>query len=246
MKKIVSIQLVLAFAYSTVASSVVLADTETSALSTEHFSATVALTTDYAFRGTTSTASDAALQGSIDWSYKGFFAGVWGSNTAENAGSTLEIDYYFGWVGNLHGVELRLMPLWYTFPGQDTVDDTSFELNTQAAYRFTELPGSPRLALGISWSPEYFDGGDRAYYVRPVIDFALPHDVQLSVGYGYQDIGDRNRLLADDYTHFDVGVSRSWLGFTLAVAYHHNMDVKKLGKGFALDKEWIFTMSRGF
>ncbi|MGB3021952.1 MAG: TorF family putative porin, partial [Methyloceanibacter sp.] len=41
-------------------------------------SATLALTTDYVFRGISQTAGNPAVQGSFDASYGIFYAGIWG------------------------------------------------------------------------------------------------------------------------------------------------------------------------
>ena len=50
--------------------------------SPHEFSANVALSTDYRFRGISQTTEDPALSGGFDYSYTpfGFYAGVWASN----------------------------------------------------------------------------------------------------------------------------------------------------------------------
>ena len=49
------------------------------------FSANVALTSDYIFRGISQNESDPAIQGGFDVAHtSGIYAGVWGSNVSEN------------------------------------------------------------------------------------------------------------------------------------------------------------------
>ncbi|MBD3808147.1 MAG: hypothetical protein IE880_05460, partial [Epsilonproteobacteria bacterium] len=44
------------------------------------YSANMAFTSNYVWRGLTQTDNSPAIQGGIDIGYKGFYAGVWGSN----------------------------------------------------------------------------------------------------------------------------------------------------------------------
>jgi len=46
----------------------------------ENFTANVAMTTDYRFRGI-SNSDGFAVQGGMDWGYEGMFLGAWASNT---------------------------------------------------------------------------------------------------------------------------------------------------------------------
>ncbi len=66
------------------------------------FSANVALTTDYVFRGISQTDENAAIQGGFDVAYKKLYAGVWASNLdfggdgLGNDIANIEIDVYGG------------------------------------------------------------------------------------------------------------------------------------------------------
>jgi len=77
--------------------------------SPHEFSANVALTTDYRFRGLSQTNEDPAIQGGFDYGYSGdalpvsFYAGVWASSldfdVADPDDADLEIDFYGGFTG---------------------------------------------------------------------------------------------------------------------------------------------------
>ena len=73
------------------------------AMADSPFSANIALTTDYLFRGMTQTGHKPALQGGFDYAGpSGIYAGVWGSNiswiqdTGMAASASVELDTYLG------------------------------------------------------------------------------------------------------------------------------------------------------
>lgn len=82
----------------------------------ENFSATMALTNDYRVRGI-SNSDGAAIQGSVDWAYKGFFAGVWASNT-EFSDANIEVDYYGGYGWSWAGLDFTTQFIYYSYPGE--------------------------------------------------------------------------------------------------------------------------------
>ncbi len=232
-----------------------------SVFAAENFSATLTFTTDYTFRGTTFSVQEPAIQGSFDWAYGPFFAGMWGTSLDNQnqdkgfakiaGGGELEIDYYVGWADTLGGVDLMIMPLIYTFPGQDSPnarDDFTFELWTSIGRGFEYFPGSPYVSVAFNYSPEYFDNGENAYYVKPSIAFALPHDFGIDFAYGYQDVDGvgGNDFFPDDYAHIEIGLSKSALGFDFDLRYHDNLDASTIGANFALDQEVVFSVSRSF
>ena len=90
---------------------------EAGPLATQNFSSTIYLTTDFRFRGISNT-DGPALQGSIDYTYDGFFVGVWGSNT-QYSDAGLELDYYGGYRFSYTGLDFTVQGLYYTYPGKD-------------------------------------------------------------------------------------------------------------------------------
>jgi len=245
------------------------------ALDAENFSSTLTFTTDYVFRGTTFSNNDPAIQGSFDWGQGAWFAGVWASSIGEIdnvtqgaavGGANMEVDYYFGWADNVGGVDLMVMPLWYTYPGQETGqsgarDDFTFELWTSAGIGFDTVPGAPYLTLSVNYSDEYFDckfctnsDGDAedALYWSLGVAFALPDGWGFDVLYGDQDVGGAgaNDFFGDDYTHWNAGITKSAAGFDFDVRYHDNDDVSTLntwfGGDFASDGDLVVSVSRSF
>jgi uncharacterized protein (TIGR02001 family) len=58
----------------------------------KNISGSVWLTTDYVFRGLSNTDENPAAQGSLDYTFKGFYVGIWGSNS-DLSDAGIEIDY---------------------------------------------------------------------------------------------------------------------------------------------------------
>ena len=83
-------------------------------LAAANFSSTLAFTTNYMFRGI-SNADGPAVQGSMDYTYNGFFAGAWGSNT-EFSDANFEIDFYGGYRFSYTGLDFTLQGLYYMYP----------------------------------------------------------------------------------------------------------------------------------
>jgi uncharacterized protein (TIGR02001 family) len=239
------------------------------AFAAENFSSTLTFTTDYTFRGTTFSNNDPAIQGSFDWGQGAWFAGVWASSLSDidftgGGGATMEVDYYFGWADNVGGVDLMVMPLWYTYPGQESGqagarDDTTFELWTSAGIGFDNIPGAPYVTLSVNYSPEFFDlagpgSADSALYTSLGVAFTLPQGFGIDFLYGKQDVSGggagSNDFFGDDYAHWNVGVTKSAAGFDFDVRYHDNEDVDDLNAylaaDFASDGDLVLSVSRSF
>ena len=220
--------------------------------SPHEFSANVALTTDYLFRGISQTEGNPALQGGFDYAYSGdavpvgFYAGVWGSNIDFNDGAdaTLELDYYGGITGNLFntGIGWDIGVIYYDYPGDESSADYEYiEYGGSLSYSF-DTTLSPELGVAVWYSPDFFaDTGD-AIYVNPTLGLTLPHDFSLSFGYGYQDVDD-----IGDYNNFSVGLSKDWKIFTFDVTYSATSDEDDFCGGTDLcDDTVVFSISSSF
>src|SRR5262249_22084543 len=85
------------------------------------FSGSVALTSDYVFRGITQSDSNAAIQGSLDYANGSFYAGAWGSSV--NFGAVgpvdlaqMELDLYAGVKPTTGPVSWDLGVIGYFYP----------------------------------------------------------------------------------------------------------------------------------
>jgi uncharacterized protein (TIGR02001 family) len=209
------------------------------------FSATVAITTDYVWRGLTQTDEGVALQASIDWEHdSGFYAGFWGSNVEFGDSTQIEIDVYGGYAGEIAGFSYDVGFTVYTYPGND--DDLDFgEIGASVGYDF----GLASLSTGLYVDPEFMHaeelGDDTWVYWTAGASVPIPLEtrgisgVALSANTGYYD-----DLLPRDYWHWDAGLGVNVLGFDLDFRYS-DTDLSKAA-GEDADARFIFTFGRTF
>ncbi|MGQ0533604.1 MAG: TorF family putative porin [Caulobacteraceae bacterium] len=178
------------------------------------FSGTVALTSDYVFRGVTQTSNNPAIQGSLDYSNGPFYAGVWGSNVDFGADETIETDVYAGFRPSLGPVTFDFGVIGYFYPGStDTLGEYDY-VEGKAAASFAPVD-SLTLAVALYYSPEFFGETGDALYGEITGAYALSDAISVSGGYGSQDID-----AGVDYETWNLGASLTASGFKLDVRYH--------------------------
>jgi uncharacterized protein (TIGR02001 family) len=191
------------------------------------FTATVALTSDYTFRGISQTDSGPAIQGAIDYSYMfndaiGLYAGVWGSNVDFDDGdeANLELDLIAGLKGTISGFIWQAGVIYYAYPGAEVGGDKYdyVELAAKLGYDFDFVA----ITGGINYSADYFfETGDGLYLSADAavpLKF-LPYEIALAFHVGHQSIEENARFGAPDYYDWSIGVSGKVQGFTLALTY---------------------------
>ncbi len=228
------------------ASTVALAD------SPHEFSANVALSTDYVFRGISQTSEDPAISGGFDYSYTpaGFYAGVWASSldfgVADPDDADIEVDFYGGFAGDFaNGISWDVGGLYYYYPGSDTgagvADYDYFEAYGSLGYDF----GPAAVSFGLAWSPDYFFESEDGLYVNLGIDIPLPNGFALSGAVGHQDIDDNAQFGTPDYTDWKIGVSKEIGAFGFDLSYYDTdlSDAECFGGGNVCDGRAVFTVS---
>ncbi len=206
------------------------APAETGLFASDNFSATVALTNQYMFRGISNT-DGPAIQGSLDWGYKGFFVGAWASNTEFSDGN-IEIDYYGGYQWSWNALDFTLQGIYYTFPGEEENFSEGFdpgfgvetdygEVNIGVAHTF-QSQLSPTVAVNYYYSPDTFGEDGDAHTVEGNFGLTLPAEFGLYANVGYSDTeGDKSSGAQGgvEYVYFSVGVTKEIKGFTLDLGY---------------------------
>ncbi len=194
------------------------------------FTANIALTNDYRFRGQSQGQGDPALSGGIDYTgASGFFAGVWASNVDFNdaAETYLEVDLYAGLTKALSETTTgTIKAVYYWYPAADYApganENEYFELIAGLSHSFGKVTGT----LEVAWSPDYFlESGDSvelaAGLAVPLADSFLFFDggVTASGKVGFQWIDDNAAFGTRDYAFYDIGVSAKFSNFTLDLRY---------------------------
>jgi uncharacterized protein (TIGR02001 family) len=113
----------------------------------------VAVVSDYRFRGVSQTDKELAVQGGLSVSHEsGLYAGVWGSNLAgwgTFGGSNTELDLYGGYATQLGGVKLDVGLTWYMYPGG--ADTTDF---AEPYVKVSGDLGPASLLVGVAYAPK--------------------------------------------------------------------------------------------
>ncbi|TNF92013.1 MAG: hypothetical protein EP297_14285 [Gammaproteobacteria bacterium] len=190
----------------------------TSLAAEAEFSANVAMTTDYRFRGISQTDEDFAIQGGFDYAHdSGFYAGVWGSNvdfqvqTVDDASA--ELDIYGGYGGEFgNGIGYDVGILHYEYPNADSSLD----------YDFTEVYGS----LSYKWftvsyahTDDYFGGSGDGDYLNLAADVELDGGWGIGGSVGHQSVEENSTWGTPDWNDYKLYVSKEIGGFGLEAAY---------------------------
>ncbi|HNS43776.1 MAG TPA: TorF family putative porin, partial [Alphaproteobacteria bacterium] len=182
------------------------------------FSANVALTTDYVFRGISQSNEEPTIQGGIDWSESttGLYLGLWGSGVDFNDASA-EFDFYGGISGSKDAISWDLGAIYYHYPGSaDDLNYDFWELAAAAGYDFGVLQTS----LSLNYSPDYFGASGDAYYLAAYVTAPLPYDLTASGHVAHQWISDNAAFGTPDYTDWSLGLGYTFKGFDLGLTYH--------------------------
>ena len=223
--------------------------------SPHEFSANVALSTDYRFRGITQTSNDPALSGGFDYSYTpyGFYAGVWASNLDFNVPdpdpADLEVDFYGGFSGEFSGgIGWDIGGLYYAYPGSDTgtgvADYDYFEVYGSLSYSFDSFD----VDAGLAYSPDYFFESDDSLYVYGDVGFELPQGFSLAGHVGHQSIDNNAQFGTPDYLDWSIGISKDLGPFTFDLSYiDTDLDnAECFGGSDFCDATAVFTISSSF
>ncbi|MFQ5661037.1 MAG: TorF family putative porin [Gammaproteobacteria bacterium] len=218
------------------------------------FSANVAITTDYRFRGISQTNEDPAVSGGFDYSYTplGFYAGVWASSldfaVPDPDDADLETDFYGGFTGEFNGIGWDVGGIYYAYPGSDTGPGA-------AEYDYVEIYGSLsrdfkvfNLSGGLNYSPDYFFESDDGLYVYGDIGVPLPYGISLAGHVGHQSIDNNAQFGTPDYYDWHIGLSKEIGNFTFDISYV-DTDISKgecFGGGNICDATAMFTVSASF
>jgi uncharacterized protein (TIGR02001 family) len=184
------------------------------------FSANVALTSEYFFRGISQSDDIPALQGGFDYSVGltegiGLYAGVWGSNV-NFTDARLELDFYGGLQGEIRGFSWSAGLIQYWYPGAG--DNRQYDF-WEAAFTLGYDFGVAAATGSINYSPDYYAGSGDAVYYALGVDVPIGKYLTLSGHVGHQDIDNNTAFGTPDYTDYSIGASVNIIGFDVSVAW---------------------------
>lgn len=228
------------------------------AFALENFGGSVAIATEYVFRGISQTSEDPAVQGSFDYGHpSGFYLGIWGSNVDEGiSAGNIELDYYAGFTREFfERFSFDIGVIYYHYPSGGSDPELDFiEGYLGLCYTFSGLPLQPAIGLKYYFSPDFFGEDGDGHYINGTLSFSLPLGLLLAFEAGYQDVeGDETTGSGQgedgddgyDYANWRIGLSKEVKGFKLELSYHDTNEEKFLGEDIA-DDRIVFILSRSF
>jgi len=160
---------------------------------------TLALASDYIWRGSSQTGEEAAVQAGVRATHgSGLYASLWGSNVSfePDSGARSEFDAVLGWSG-------ELAPDWsldanatrYLYPGTGRALDWT-ELSATATFK-------QRAWLQLAHSRDALAGGHPGTYAQIGMRLPLSDATRLEAAYGHYRLASAQ---AADYQHVQLSV----------------------------------------
>lgn len=205
-------------------------------------SGSVALVTDYRFRGVSQTDREMAVQGGVSVTHdSGLYVGTWGSNLAgwgTFGGSNMELDIYGGYATEISsGVTLDVGLTWYMYPGGLSVTDFA-----EPYVKLSGNVGPASILAGVAYAPKqealgrvYADAAGNGYnpgaksdnvYIWGDVSTAIPETpltLKAHLGYsnGNSGLGPNGTSIAPtgEYLDWMLGADLAVGPVTLGVAY---------------------------
>lgn len=161
----------------------------------------ISAVSDYLFRGASQTDEKPTAQASLTWTAaSGVYVGGFASGVDFGTDSPdVEVDYFIGYgVDVSDKVNLDILLNRYTYPGASEMAYN--ELITTATI-------AENWAVSIGYTNDVWGSGTDGWYYGLSHDWSLPNDFTLSANVGRSVF--RDSAVAEDYTDWGIGVSRS-------------------------------------
>jgi uncharacterized protein (TIGR02001 family) len=200
------------------------------------YSGNVTLTTNYIYRGITQSDDGPAVQGGFDAEKGIFYAGTWASSVDFGDDTTMEVDFYAGMRPEIGESVLDLGFIYYAYP--DSPELATGSQNFFEAYAGIERTiGAVDASAKVSYSPDFYGETDSSLYLEGNLSLLLTDSFSASAHYGVSEFD--NTLLNDNYSDYNVGVTKSTQGFDIDVRYFDTT-----GRVGADDDAFVLTISR--
>ncbi len=208
------------------------------------WTASIAGTTDYVYRGVSQAYDSGALQLGVNYqSPQGWFLGSWASNVAPYpfGSSAIELDLYAG-ARRSFGDDFNAA---LTYTHYQYLDDSR-----RGRYNYDELSASMSyldlLIATVSYQPDSTSYSDLGYAARRSSSayelagrWPLPHGFALTTGAGYYDL---HRLFGASYWAANAGTQFTYRHLTLDLSHFFvDSTVERLYEAADANGDWVLT-----
>jgi uncharacterized protein (TIGR02001 family) len=175
------------------------------------WTANIAGTTDYVFRGFSQTDENPAIQAGVDATIGSFYAGAWASNVDFLDSASAEIDIYGGYRTEVSGFAVDLGVVGYTYVDAPGAADYNYaEFKVAVSRAFGPITGG----AAVYYSPDFFGAADEsatygelnAAYTTPITGLS----VSGAIGEQWLDV-------SDDYATWNLGATYAFANSPLAL-----------------------------
>ena len=172
----------------------------------------VSAVSDYLFRGASQTDEKATVQGSLTWtSASGLYVGSFASGVDFGEDSPdIEVDYFVGYgfdASDKVNIDIALNR--YTYPGASEMAYNELVTTTTIAEHWK---------VNVSYTNDVWGSDTTGWYYGVGGEWGLPNDFSLSANVGRSVFNDS--AVAQDYTDWGVGVSRSFGIANVSLGYY--------------------------
>jgi uncharacterized protein (TIGR02001 family) len=185
------------------------------------FSANIAATSNYVWRGATQTDDAAAIQGGLDYAHdSGFYVGTWASNVDFGNGGEVEVDLYGGYSGEMAGVGYDVGVIYYAYPDSDDANFTEIALGVSFSMFSAGINYTIDSEVDDTAGAEGFIEGDLYYYAGASFEVAPTWTIGATIGYyDFEDDGVGGADLSYSHVQLDVTKSAGDFGdFTFSIS----------------------------
>jgi uncharacterized protein (TIGR02001 family) len=215
-------------------------------------SASVALSSDYMWRGASQTDNEMAISGSFDYGHaSGLYAGVWASNVdlmINGDQAHVEADVYGGYANEIgdSGIGYDVGMMRYIYAGTDGGDWNEYYVGLSYSM----------FSLKVSHTEDFGGSDEEATHYLLGFNYGLPYDVALHANYAFYDFDDADAVFGTAPNNLDnplqdyaVGVSKDIAGFNWDITWYETLKdgrdaTENAGSTTASDSRFVFTVSK--
>lgn len=223
-------------------------------------SGSVALTTDYMFRGISQTSESAAIQGSFTVAdSSGVYFTAWASSLSADAtvvpatantpvgNGGIEVDTLLGYAGSTDSFDYDVGVMRYNYPQDNNTLGGGKNIAYNEVYASVSAAGAK---LGVAYSDDYFAESGKFYYTFLDYGMDITDDVSAMVHVGWNKFERSGGFLAggnsSEYFDYKAALATEVKGLGVELAYIGADSIAEAAYGDGAQGRAVLTVSKSF